>query len=816
MLPITDLNGEKKNLTHIKKLTRKRKVNGEKTLSFHVYPSDSNSEAYGLVDGESIAKFANEEYIIKQVNEKNWGRKTRKEAESVLTFYNDMIGSYQYEVHNGSMTFRNACEFVFGPTDYQFNIVDSFLAEEFENFGDNNCLSLFQRILQRYGAEFRVVGKMVYLHNEIGARTGFQYRYAHNIKVIDKEISTKNLATIIRGYYGEQDEEGNYSDMVEHRSPNINKFGEIIADPIKNEHYKHEPAMLNYLKRVLIDEPQLSITISLADLRAAGYNFHTVNEGDYGYIIYEPMNLKVEARIVEVEEEFIYKNGKWIPVNTQVTISNVREKISSKMTRFAETSRSFHRLLKGQEKIPDTALQEATRIATDALKSAQTELEFNNGIIARNPENPNEVVVYNSAGLGVSRDGGQTFHNAITGQGINAEVGIFGALKGVVIEGAEIYGTEIYQESGNTRLEMKEGRIFSYVGDNQTMIFGGYDLEFFNQQGSPIGKLTPLYNVGDPSIRGLGMEIQQDFFTIGIRDDDPNTSNLVRPTYRASQSERRTFVAGPFVRNVGDDSSTLELFANTYLRGSDSPTSSIDQPSIVMTQGRADNDLRMYFGGYNRRDDAVLEIRHRASQTNSNVRGRFKSDGVDLFGRVGGSSNTGAMLGPDGNAYYENNTGTNRLGELGSLKAAGLRTQSGYTHIYLGTMDGGEVRVTNGLGNNPNGDIGYRDIRVSGVIEASSVIYKSHIQRLEDNFTPKMMSLNPSIYYLNEDLENRIYDKPRIGLFAEEVSPEFRNETGINYTAITVGVLKMSQEQQVKIESLEERVKDLELIIMEA
>src|SRR5690606_20330068 len=42
--------------------------------------------------------------------------------------------------------------------------------------------------------------------------------------------------------------------------------------------------------------------------------------------------------------------------------------------------------------------------------------------IARDVTNPNNLVIYNSAGLGVSRDGGQTFENAITYLGVNTNL----------------------------------------------------------------------------------------------------------------------------------------------------------------------------------------------------------------------------------------------------------------------------------------------------------------------------------------------------------------------------------------------------------
>src|SRR5699024_5136075 len=69
----------------------------------------------------------------------------------------------------------------------------------------------------------------------------------------------------------------------------------------------------------------------------------------------------------------------------------------------------------------DMIVDEAIKNATQALKSAQTELKFENGILAIDKNDPNKVVLFNSAGVGISSDGGNTFKNSITGEGVVAE-----------------------------------------------------------------------------------------------------------------------------------------------------------------------------------------------------------------------------------------------------------------------------------------------------------------------------------------------------------------------------------------------------------
>src|SRR5690606_24352180 len=82
----------------------------------------------------------------------------------------------------------------------------------------------------------------------------------------------------------------------------------------------------------------------------------------------------------------------------------------------------------GRKKIPYSVLDNAVLQATKALQSAQTELLFKNGILAIDPTNPNKVVLFNSAGVGVSNDGGATFRTAMTGDGMVADTITSGSL----------------------------------------------------------------------------------------------------------------------------------------------------------------------------------------------------------------------------------------------------------------------------------------------------------------------------------------------------------------------------------------------------
>src|SRR5690625_408277 len=293
--------------------------------------------------------------------------------------------------------------FVFEDTPYEnFEVIDSFNAREFENLGDDNRIALLQKGLDRFKAEMELVGSgyKPRFRKMIGQDTDFQFRFGHNIKAISRDIDTTNLATYIRGY-GDPE----LDVYAEYTSPNATIFGVIDAPTVRDERFKSNNAMLEEIKSRLQDEPEVSITIDFVDLRAAGYPYSIPNEGDRIWLIYEPMDdLLIETRILEIVEVFD-RNEKVI--KTEVTLSNHKKSFAG--TVFDKVQKQLSDIVDDDGIVRYNVLDEAVKIATEALQSAQTELIFENGIIARDKNNPNRVVLFNSEGIGISDDGGNTF-----------------------------------------------------------------------------------------------------------------------------------------------------------------------------------------------------------------------------------------------------------------------------------------------------------------------------------------------------------------------------------------------------------------------
>src|SRR5690625_3560246 len=417
-------------------LKRTRRVNGERVIELTVFPTEENKNYFDLLVEEAIVTFDSDEYVIKKVTEKSIGNTYFKQVTAIHKFYVDLINKQQYDVHNGSITFNNYMRMVFEDTPYtNFETIDNFPAREFENLGDDNRLALLQKGLDRFKAEMELVGSgyKPRFRKMIGQDTDFQFRFGHNIKAISRDIDTTNLATYIRGY-GDPE----LDVYAEYTSPNATIFGVIDAPTVRDERFKSNNAMLDEIKSRLQDEPLVSITIDFVDLRAAGYPYAVPNEGDRVWLIYEPMNdLLIETRILEIVEVF-NKDGKVI--KSEVTLSNHKKTFAGTM--FDNIRKQLSDIVDEDGIVRYSVLDDAVKVATEALQSAQTELEFNNGIIAREKTDPNRVVVLNSAGLGISKDGGNTFTEAITADGFVLTAGAIGRLGANHIQiGPETYYT---------------------------------------------------------------------------------------------------------------------------------------------------------------------------------------------------------------------------------------------------------------------------------------------------------------------------------------------------------------------------------------
>ncbi len=366
-----------------------------------------------------------------------------------------------------------------------------------------------------------------------------------------------------------------------------------------------------------------------------------------------------------------------------------------------------------------------------------------------------------------------------------------------------VTGGKITQKSGNGRIEMFDGDLRSFYKNDLALEISDYKMRFFNEDESEIGAIYPVTSLASGE-KGMAIEVSDNsYLSVG-----PKVDGIVYPSISIIPQENRTYIAGPY--SGLNPETRLELYANRRHLSGEVDYRSIDQPSIIMSQGSGTNDMMQYFGGTNRRSNALWQVRWRESPDVSLRRIEANKDGVHLSGIVTGSSSaTGNILGSGGQPYYENGSGSNSLNRVGALEAGGLVANFGNTHVYIGMRGGGELRATDSYGRNYDelgaGKITYRDVRASDFINASSIEYKTNIVDFEGSALNIINDLKVVNYNLKDDLARGI-NKVKIG-FISEHNPEIATDDHMAIETYKLTSLQTKAIQEVDLKFTDKIIK---------
>lgn len=520
---ITDIYGISEPLYDWKGLKRIREVNGERSVSFSVLNTEKNKHAYDLIRDESTVTYKGIEYRIKLLKERSSGAKSIKTVKALHQFF-DLVDHYIYDIVSGPKQLDELLTMIFAGTPYTYVIIGSFSSVDFEDFGDDTALSLLQTIIQKYQVEFSIDGTFFTFKEKIGDTSDFQFRYKYNMKAVDINIDSSNLSTYIKGYG--KDIEAEY--ISPYDQANGGPFRRKHAAPIRDEKYTTEAGLLVRLQQELRDEPDVSITVDFAYLRAAGYAYDVPGDGDTVYLIHEPMKLDVNTRIMRIEED---EDNDGNVIRCLVTLSNYRKNAADVLASLGNTQKQVRGIIEGTTKLPYSVLDSAVQRATEALQSAQTQVEFNNGFILRSELNHNYLVLINSSGIGVSLDGGQTFQTAMTAEGFVADLITIGTMLADRIKGGTL--TLGGLDNGNGRMQVLNA-----------------DGEVIADLDADRGGFSDLYvaNLESPTVVQTGIELNTNYYVaekedtaagVGQPDDSNDGLSWATPLRTIGEAIRR-------------------------------------------------------------------------------------------------------------------------------------------------------------------------------------------------------------------------------------------------------------------------------------
>lgn len=399
-------------------------VNGEKSLSGTIY--------FGQDVKDNISKgwtlsFLDEDYVVVTYTKNDKDNTVAFSA--VQAFFYKMSKTGFYETWNGSHPFTGYLDALFAGTGYTYDNTASVAAFEKQNWGMNDRLSLFNDIIDQANVEFYVEGTVVHVVQAMGSDLSTIVRKKFNLDTAEIQTDSTSFATYGRGYgaYSNPDDTTSPRLEVVYKSPLYNyyypKFGAIEAVPVADERYTIVDNLLAAVKDKVDKSWSISLTLNLVDLQSVGYKYEMANPGDYITVIDENLNFSDKVRIIKVTSDYDIRGTR---TKTEVECGSLS---------FAEQQKTSQSTLSnvaaGKIPVPNEWLTSQVQLATNNLLAARTELNFTDqGIIAVDKSDSNKVVILNSAGVGVSTNGGKTFKSAITADGVVAD-----RLYGNLIEG---------------------------------------------------------------------------------------------------------------------------------------------------------------------------------------------------------------------------------------------------------------------------------------------------------------------------------------------------------------------------------------------
>ncbi|MDR9792672.1 phage tail protein [Aeribacillus pallidus] len=522
--------------------TKELELNGNQSFSVMFVANkvndifiDNIDRMWEVVDHDGVT------HKIIYVKKQGKGNRLTVEVKAIPLFFDKFDTMRIYTEYNEHMTAREFFSLVFADTGFDFVLVDSFEAVEWEGLGGGETrLSMFKKGLERYKCEFRIVGNTVYLESQIGRDTGFMYRHRLNASNIVQENDASEFYTYAKGYGDYSDEDGwQWANLIrEYTSPlaQIPGIGIREAPPIMDGRITQVETMDEQLKTLVDESLKISVSADIHDLRRQGYALAQPELGDRVFLIDERIGLDTEVRVVQIS---ITKDWKGNVIDLKLTFGtpSITKRYQSNIQTAVER---VNEIMEGRTKIPFSVLDNAVIKATKELQGVMSELKVppNGGLMAVDKNDPNKIVVFNAAGIGISDDGGQTFRTAMTGSGIVADVITAGTLRGITVISDDGQGNSVTIESGS---------LVSKINNRDMVKIYDYEIYFYDpghDDASPdygtVATLSSSWKTDNPNIRGFGIVGYKDYFYIGSAETDTNAKHF----FEINFSESNTYLYG--------------------------------------------------------------------------------------------------------------------------------------------------------------------------------------------------------------------------------------------------------------------------------
>lgn len=445
--------------------TLDQELNGNQVLQLTILNTGVNKVFINRITSMWEIEYFGDSYKVVYANKKTVGDSFFIDIRAIHRGLDALDSNRTYPRHDGYYTADRAFDVVFSGTEYIYVLMDNFGAIEIEGLGDGETkLESLKRLLERFKAEFYIVGKTFYISRYIGRDTSFEYRYKLNANNVQEELDGSATFTYVRGYgdydESEDDIESNAKIKLEYESVLTQILGKRHAPRVAKGSYKHEDVVMKAMKETVDNSVVISVSADVIDLREQGYPYAQPEVGDRVYLVDKRIGFNEEVRVVKMQTSR-FANGKVKSISVTFGNEKLGKRYASNLSSFMSKIDS---LFKGEIELPFSVHDARAKEMLRKIMSVDTELTLDNGIYAIDKNNPNNVLGLNSAGWFISRDGGKTAEVIATAEGISANAITSGSITADFIKGGTFSGQSMYLDSSIIIMGVNNGieGVFQY------------------------------------------------------------------------------------------------------------------------------------------------------------------------------------------------------------------------------------------------------------------------------------------------------------------------------------------------------------------
>ncbi|EAE1298307.1 hypothetical protein EP04_01990 [Listeria monocytogenes] len=275
----------------------KRDENNTWEIDFTISRTIRNYLTFDMLTFECSIFLNNQEFIVKKVTYSALGDKVTKSIIATHVYYTIQDG-FQYNTITGTLSVNDCLSHIFsvGSRGFTYEVIDknNILEKvEQENFGNSNYLQLINEVIEDYKLVVLPENKhlVFFPQEDYGVRIENPIRYNYNTDNLNLEIDTFSLRTQIKGFGKKKEDDSYYFSPITYTSSEAEKWGIRIQTPVEDDRYTSQGNMLRRLRLDLQDYPATTISTNLK----LSYD---VNLGDFVMLIYEPLAIEYDVKIV--------------------------------------------------------------------------------------------------------------------------------------------------------------------------------------------------------------------------------------------------------------------------------------------------------------------------------------------------------------------------------------------------------------------------------------------------------------------------------------------------------------------------------------